>query len=66
MNIVQNSEQMIVFLLVDAADYQTPKEVDDATVLISRNGGTFKKPTNSVEAIGGGWYKLVLCGRRNR
>ncbi len=61
MNIVQNSEQMIVFLLVDAADYQTPKEVDDATVLISRNGGTFKKPANSAEAIGGGWYKLVLA-----
>lgn len=61
MIITNGNTPTLVYLLVSATDAVTGVEkATNLTVGISKNGRGFVPATNSVQEIGGGWYKVTL------
>jgi hypothetical protein len=58
----QGNPTTIEFFLADSTDHKSPKTglAASTTAKISKAGGAFASPTNSVTEIGLGWYKLTL------
>lgn len=53
-------ERTIVFKMVDATDFATPKTGITVTEEVSKDGGAFAACTNAALEIGSGWYKITL------
>jgi hypothetical protein len=50
----------VMFMMVDATDFNTPETGVTVTATISKDGGAFASCTNSVSEVSGGFYKITL------
>ncbi|MCB0045582.1 MAG: carbohydrate binding domain-containing protein [Caldilineaceae bacterium] len=60
MEITQNSDVTLAFLLVEERNGTDPISIESPNVTLSMGGAGFKESTNKAQEIGEGWYKITL------